>query len=150
LCRAVDSTSAARAISDPGTTTVLASSPKWQYPREGTNAPTVAQGTLHPIWQTTVEVEPYFESNKPLVDLQPWVQFWSTTPPASPRSKAKVEAGVLIAQRWILARLRSRTFSSLTELNNAVAELVEELNTRNFKKLPGTAARRSRRSTGRA
>ncbi|HEX6260155.1 MAG TPA: IS21 family transposase, partial [Woeseiaceae bacterium] len=49
-------------------------------------------------------------------------------PPASPRSKAKVETGVLIAQRWILARLRNRTFFSLTELNNAVAELVEELN----------------------
>lgn len=59
-------------------------------------------------------------------------------PPASPRSKAKVETGVLIAQRWILARLRNRTFFSLTELNNAVAELVEELNSRRFQKLPGT------------
>lgn len=59
-------------------------------------------------------------------------------PPASPRSKAKVETGVLIAQRWILARLRNRTFFSLAELNNAVAELVEELNHRRFQKLPGT------------
>lgn len=59
-------------------------------------------------------------------------------PPASPRSKAKVETGVLIAQRWVLARLRNRTFFSLVELNNAVAELVEELNTRRFQKLPGT------------
>lgn len=59
-------------------------------------------------------------------------------PPASPRSKAKVETGVLIAQRWILARLRNRTFFSLAELNNAIAELVEELNTRKFQKLPGT------------
>ena len=59
-------------------------------------------------------------------------------PPATPRAKAKVEAGVLIAQRWILAQLRHRTFFTLTELNNAVAELVEELNTRRFKKLPGT------------
>jgi transposase len=59
-------------------------------------------------------------------------------PPASPRAKAKVENGVLIAQRWVLARLRNRTFFSLAELNNAVAELVEELNSRKFQKLPGT------------
>jgi len=59
-------------------------------------------------------------------------------PPAKPKGKAKVEAGVLIAQRWILARLRNRTFFSLAELNNAIAELVEELNTRRFQKLPGT------------
>lgn len=59
-------------------------------------------------------------------------------PPRKPKAKAKVETGVLIAQRWILARLRNRTFFSLTELNNAVAELVEELNSRRFKKLEGT------------
>lgn len=59
-------------------------------------------------------------------------------PPRTPRGKAKVETGVLIAQRWILARLRNRTFFSLAELNNAIAELVEELNTRRFQKLPGT------------
>ena len=59
-------------------------------------------------------------------------------PPAKPKGKLKVEAGVLIAQRWILARLRNRTFFSLAELNNAIAELVEELNTRHFQKLPGT------------
>jgi transposase len=34
-----------------------------------------------------------------------------------PRDKAKVEAGVLIAERWILARLRHRTFFGLSELN---------------------------------
>jgi alpha-D-ribose 1-methylphosphonate 5-phosphate C-P lyase len=45
---------------------------------------------------------------------------------------------VLIAQRWILARLRNRIFFSLAELNNAIAGLVEELNTRRFQKLPGT------------
>jgi transposase len=59
-------------------------------------------------------------------------------PPRKPKGKAKVEAGVLIAQRWILARLRNRVFFSLAELNNAIAELVEELNTRRFQKLPGT------------
>jgi hypothetical protein len=44
----------------------------------------------------------------------------------------------LIAQRWILARLRNRTFFTLAELNNAIAELVEELNARRFQKLPGS------------
>ena len=57
--------------------------------------------------------------------------------PRKPRDKAKVEAGVLIAQRWILARLRHRRFFSLDELNLAIAELLEELNRRPFKKLPG-------------
>lgn len=59
-----------------------------------------------------------------------------------PRDKAKVEAGVLIVERWILARLRDRTFFSLGELNAAIAELLEDLNTRPFKKLEG--CRRSR------
>ncbi len=59
-------------------------------------------------------------------------------PPRKPKAKAKVENGVLIAQRWILARLRNRTFFSLAELNNAIAELLEELNHRQFKKLEGT------------
>jgi hypothetical protein len=44
---------------------------------------------------------------------------------------------VLIAQRWILARLRNRRFFSLAELNVAIAELVKDMNTRPFKKLPG-------------
>jgi transposase len=57
--------------------------------------------------------------------------------PGKPRDKAKVEAGVLIAQRWILARLRNRTFFSLAALNEAIAELLEELNARPFQKLEG-------------
>lgn len=56
---------------------------------------------------------------------------------AKPRDKAKVESGVLVVERWILARLRNRTFFSLGELNAAIAELLEELNQRPFKKLPG-------------
>ena len=58
-------------------------------------------------------------------------------PPRKPKGKAKVEVGVLIAQRWILARLRNRTFFSLVELNNAVSELVDDLNERPFQKLEG-------------
>lgn len=57
--------------------------------------------------------------------------------PRKPRDKAKVEAGVLIAQRWIVARLRHRRFFSLGELNLAIAELLEDLNARAFKRLPG-------------
>jgi len=54
-----------------------------------------------------------------------------------PRDKAKVEAGVLVVERWILAALRQRTFFSLAELNAAIAGLLEKLNARPFKKLPG-------------
>jgi transposase len=53
--------------------------------------------------------------------------------PARPyraRDKAKVEAGVLIAQRWILAVLRKRTFYSLAELNAAIRQCLERLNSR--------------------
>ena len=55
-----------------------------------------------------------------------------------PRDKAKAEAGVLLVERWILAVLRHRTFFSLAELNREIARLLERLNTRAFKKLPGT------------
>lgn len=55
-----------------------------------------------------------------------------------PRDKAKVEAGVQIAERWILAALRNRPFFSLTELNKAISELLEKLNHRPFKKLKGS------------
>jgi len=55
-----------------------------------------------------------------------------------PRDKAKVEAGVLVVERWILARLRHRTFFSLAELNVAIRELLEKLNNRPFRKLPGS------------
>lgn len=54
-----------------------------------------------------------------------------------PKDKAKVEAGVLLVERWVLARLRHRVMCSLTALNQAIAELVESLNQRPFKKLPG-------------
>jgi transposase len=55
-----------------------------------------------------------------------------------PRDKAKVESGVLVVERWILAVLRHRQFFSLGELNTAIAELLEKLNNRPFKKLPGS------------
>jgi transposase len=63
--------------------------------------------------------------------------------PARPRKakdKAKVEVAVLIAKRWILAVLRKRTFHSLVELNTAISECLERLNTRPMRRL-----RKSRR-----
>lgn len=48
----------------------------------------------------------------------------------TPRDKAKVEVGVQVVERWILARLRHRTFFSLAELNHAIRDLLEELNRR--------------------
>ena len=57
--------------------------------------------------------------------------------PGRPQDKAKVEVGVQVVERWILARLRNRRFFSLAELNGAIASLLAELNQRAFKKLPG-------------
>jgi transposase len=57
------------------------------------------------------------------------------------RDKAKVEAGVLVAERWILARLRNRRLYSLHEANETIADLVAWINDRPFKKMP--ASRRS-------
>ncbi len=51
------------------------------------------------------------------------------------KDKAKVEAAVLVAQRWILAVIRHQTFFSLAELNQAIREQLEILNTRQMQKL---------------
>ena len=58
-----------------------------------------------------------------------------------PRDKAKAEAGVLLVERWILAALRKHQFFSLAELNEAISVLLEKLNNRPFKKLPGCRRR---------
>ncbi len=55
--------------------------------------------------------------------------------PRRPRDKAKVEAAVLVAERWILAVLRNRTFHTMEELRVAVAELVERINGRAMRRL---------------
>jgi transposase len=55
-----------------------------------------------------------------------------------PRDKAKVEAGVLLAERWVLARLRNRRFYSLAEANTAIADCVAAINERPFRKMPGS------------
>ncbi|MBD3320853.1 MAG: IS21 family transposase [Chitinivibrionales bacterium] len=61
--------------------------------------------------------------------------------PKAPKDKAKVENAVLIAQRWILARLRNRVFYSLVELNREIRILVEKLNDRPMQKLPKSRRR---------
>jgi transposase len=69
------------------------------------------------------------------------VHYGTTVLPARayhPRDKAKVESGVQVAERWILAPLRHHTFTSLVELNRAIAPLREALNDRPFQKLQGS------------
>jgi transposase len=58
--------------------------------------------------------------------------------PGKPRDKAKVEVGVQIAERWLLASLRKAVFFNLAEANAAIKERLEWLNRRPFKKLPGS------------
>jgi transposase len=60
--------------------------------------------------------------------------------PRKPRDKAKVEVGVQVVERWIVAALRHRRFFSLAELNAAIRERLEALNQRPFRKRPGCRA----------
>jgi transposase len=63
--------------------------------------------------------------------------------PARPRrlrDNAKAEVGVLLAERWILAALRHRHFTSLCEVSEAVRPLLEKLNERPMRK-PGKSRR---------
>lgn len=52
-----------------------------------------------------------------------------------PKDKAKAEVGVQVVERWVLARLRDRTFFSLAELNEAIRELLVQLNERPMRHL---------------
>jgi len=58
--------------------------------------------------------------------------------PYKPKDKAKAEVAVQIVERWIMARLRHQTFFTLADLNMAIKLLLEDLNNRPLKKLPGT------------
>jgi len=78
-------------------------------------------------------------------DLNPSYQQWAEhyqvavipARPYKPKDKAKVEVGVQIVERWILARLRHHTFFGLAELNQCIRTLLDELNQKPFKQLPG-------------
>ena len=60
--------------------------------------------------------------------------------PYKPRDKAKVETGVQVVERWIIAALRNRRFFGIEELNQAISELLVKLNQRPFRKRPGSRA----------
>lgn len=83
-------------------------------------------------------------------DLNPTYQEWAVhyglgvvpARPYKPRDKAKVESGVQVVQRWIVAALRQRKFFSLPELNQAIGELLVRLNQRPFRKAEGSRASR--------
>ncbi|MEJ2147644.1 MAG: IS21 family transposase [Acidobacteriota bacterium] len=95
-------------------------------------------------WKTGVTDPCFYDP-----DLNPtyrqWAEHYQTVViPArvrKPKDKAKVENGVLVAERWILAALRKRTFFSISEVNQAVRERLVELNNRKFRKLDTTRAR---------
>jgi transposase len=57
--------------------------------------------------------------------------------PYKPKDKSKVEVAVQVVERWIIARLRHQEFFSLCDLNKAIRFLLDDLNQRPFKKLPG-------------
>ena len=58
--------------------------------------------------------------------------------PYRPQDKAKVESGVQVVERWILARIRHEKFYSLEELNRRIRELLQELNHEPFQKKDGS------------
>jgi len=58
--------------------------------------------------------------------------------PYKPKDKAKAENAVLVVERWIMARLRHHQFFTLEELNQHIQFLLDDLNKRPFKKLPGS------------
>jgi transposase len=94
-------------------------------------------------WKTGVQEACYYEP-----DLNPTYRdfadhYGTVIIPArvrKPRDKAKVENGVLVVERWILAALRHRTFFTLSGLNEAIRELLIRLNQRKFRKLNTTRA----------
>ena len=61
--------------------------------------------------------------------------------PKKPKDKAKVEVGVQVATRWVIAKLRKRTFFSLAELNAAIREMT-------FNREPTQTIRRQARLLG--
>ncbi|MCL4746650.1 MAG: IS21 family transposase [Burkholderiaceae bacterium] len=60
--------------------------------------------------------------------------------PHSPKDKASAESAVQVVTRWILARLRHRSFETVAEVDAAIAQLLPSLNERPFQKLPGSRA----------
>jgi transposase len=63
-----------------------------------------------------------------------WAEHYGTcvmpARPAHPKDKPKVEAGVLVAERWIIASLRNRVFTSVAEINAAMEPRLQWINAR--------------------
>ena len=55
--------------------------------------------------------------------------------PYKPQDKSKVELGVKGIQRWILMKLRHRTFFDIDELNDAIASLLDAYNNKVIRRL---------------
>ncbi|MCU7875282.1 MAG: IS21 family transposase [Candidatus Thiodiazotropha sp. (ex Lucinoma borealis)] len=55
-----------------------------------------------------------------------------------PKDKALAENMVRLVSRWILAALRHQRFFSIAEINRAIETLLQKLNERPFKRLPGS------------
>lgn len=90
--------------------------------------------------RTGVKVPCYYE---PEINhtYQEWAAHYGTViipaRPAKPQDKAKVESGVLQIERWVLAPLRTRTFFSVQEANEAIRQATRVLNDRPFQALAG-------------
>lgn len=59
--------------------------------------------------------------------------------PYKPRDKAKVEAGVLLAERWIVAALRHHKFFNVAEANVAIGRTPRAFESAAFPQEPGLA-----------
>lgn len=55
-----------------------------------------------------------------------------------PKDKPLAENGVLIVERWIIAKLRNQIFFSLYDLNKAIREELELINNKPFQKMEGS------------
>ncbi len=60
--------------------------------------------------------------------------------PRAPKDKAFVEGSVGVVSTWIIAALRNQQFLSLTELNQAILEKLNEFNHKPFQKKEGSRA----------
>lgn len=60
--------------------------------------------------------------------------------PRAPKDKATAESSVQVLTRWVLARLRHQQFSTVAEVDAAIAALLPSVNERPFQKLAGSRA----------
>jgi len=64
------------------------------------------------------------------------------TRPARPRDKARAEGAVLIVERWVIAKLRNRTFQSLAEINAEIHRCMIDVNGREMREYKESRRRR--------